>query len=983
VAKLPGIQYLERVAVRDLNTWVCICHKGQDWTGDDGKLRSGGFPGHMFQLTDDKSFRAAYNEAMFWCYKKERDTYLAQAAYLNPGPITKGFTPNADRKYPNIAGCKNLYMDMDVKPGAYATRDEADVAFWGFIDQAQIPEPTIMVGSGTGGFHAYWTLNEIFDQKIFSDLANRLVSAALQFGVVFDTACTVDATRVLRIPGTKNFKRNPAGDLVTLELDTGADIDFQMMKDALAQFKPASTSNSVRVTGASLNDDMTGGGVGKLPPIEVEKVAEFCPLIKDTLEQGGANLKDDPQWHAVGTIAYYCTEPRPTFHRLSEKNPNYNPDEADKKFNDIENQHSQERVGPYKCERIEGTGIPQCAACPYRTENTTPTALPFKHARANSNVASFANPYPNSSDLPREYYRGNDNLIYTTEEKEGGSVEKCVFKYPIFIASGFVEEAVPSHRISFDTTQGNSTRVTKTFDTAIIGDKGMFARSFSAQSLPLSGDTEVVRRFFLAYLSLLRSGVNMVDVPPFGWHVDGEGNRGFAFAGEFTSNKGTTRAKRGDSGMADRYGFAGDRAVWTNLANTIITPDRPDLAMLVASSFAAPLVHLSGQKGFIVGAFGESGVGKSTALTLNQAVWGKPLLDGLDDTDTYVFNKAGQLKHLPLLHDEIRNEQQIATFCKFVFQLTKGTERNRAFRTGQAKPTQTFETLIAYAANVSMVSAVMKKDPQEANALRIFEVPSVEKVSKNKQLTSTVAASVKLLDENYGMIGRDYAAWIGPRQLAIKAALLKFQEDFEKKYNLPQKERFWGAHIATNLLGATIATKQGYCIFPLVELEAYLVAQWRRMSAELASHVSNFSTNEALAAAIGAYISDKAERNMLILDRTSSARKQKAGSIIILNSNEGRFDKQWGTLDVSLSGVPLLLRLAGDALEKWCKDTSRPYAMLCKSMKDRVGATYNTRTIGGGTIKTRAQVKCWDIQITGSILEPIFEQYTEDYTFVP
>ena len=558
-----------------------------------------------------------------------------------------------------------------------------------------------------------------------------------------------------------------------------------------------------------------------------------------------------------------------------------------------------------------------------------------------------------------------------------------MFPYPIFLGSAFVEEAFPSHRLSFDTTQGNSVRVTKTFDTAVIGDKANFARQFSAQSLPIPGEPEVARRFFLSYLKLLRSGANMIDVPPYGWHVDGEGNRGFAFAGEFTTPKGTTRAKRGDNAMQQRYGFAGNTAVWTDLANTILTPDRPDLAMLVASSFAAPLVHLSGQKGFIVGAFGDSGVGKSTALTLNQTVWGKPILDGLDDTDTYVFNKAGQLRHLPLIHDEIRNDTQIATFCKFVFQLTKGSERNRAFRTGQTKPTQTFETLIAFAANVSMLAAVMKKDPQEANALRIFEVPSVERVSKNKQLTATVSAGVKALDENYGMIGRQYAAWIGPRHAMIKDALQKFQEDFEQKHGLPQKERFWGAHIATNLLGATIATKQGYCNFPLAELERYVVSEWRRMSVELASHASNFSTVEALAATIGAFVSDKAERNLLILDRTSTARKQKAGSIIILNSNDGRFDKQWGTLDVSLSGVPLLLRIAADALEKWCRDTSRPYAMLAKAMKDKVGAVYNTRTIGGGSTKTRAQIKCWDIQITGSILEPIFEQYTEDYPFVP
>ena len=66
----------------------------------------------------------------------------------------------------------------------------------------------------------------------------------------------------------------------------------------------------------------------------------------------------------------------------------------------------------------------------------------------------------------------------------------------------------------------------------------------------------------------------------------------------------------------------GDEQVWIDLMKLIVTPDRPDLACMVAASFAAPLVWLTGESGLLMGVPSPaSGIGKSTALLGGQAVW--------------------------------------------------------------------------------------------------------------------------------------------------------------------------------------------------------------------------------------------------------------------------------------------------------------------------------------------------------------------------
>ena len=100
-----------------------------------------------------------------------------------------------------------------------------------------------------------------------------------------------------------------------------------------------------------------------------------------------------------------------------------------------------------------------------------------------------------------------------------------------------------------------------------------------------------------SYLQLLQNkSETLITVPAFGWSLDKDKNMGFAFSGEFVSPAGTFKCTRPDEGTM-HYKAMGDERVWIELMKLIVTPDRPDLACMVASSFAAPLVSLTGESG--------------------------------------------------------------------------------------------------------------------------------------------------------------------------------------------------------------------------------------------------------------------------------------------------------------------------------------------------------------------------------------------------
>lgn len=107
-----------------------------------------------------------------------------------------------------------LWIDLDAK---------GDVMTQAKHIQHNLPTPTMIVASGSGGAHFYWRLTEVVDvssleaKTRYESLLRRL--AAYSGG---DVPCS-ELARILRVPGTRNHKHSPARD-TTLKVCASPDV---------------------------------------------------------------------------------------------------------------------------------------------------------------------------------------------------------------------------------------------------------------------------------------------------------------------------------------------------------------------------------------------------------------------------------------------------------------------------------------------------------------------------------------------------------------------------------------------------------------------------------------------------------------------------------------------------------------------------------------------------------------------------------------
>ena len=166
-------------------------------TATDGLLNIWMLPekhGYWFNFSEKNSEpeRLAAKCAVQWSSKQ--DVYFGVALHKS-GTTSRGNTKTA------------LYLPglwADVDTGEHGFESKGDALDW--LVNSSIQEPSIVVDSGSG-YHAYWLFSEMM--SIEDKLAAQLPAAWIRY---LQTKCpchldTVgDLARVLRVPGTKNWK---------------------------------------------------------------------------------------------------------------------------------------------------------------------------------------------------------------------------------------------------------------------------------------------------------------------------------------------------------------------------------------------------------------------------------------------------------------------------------------------------------------------------------------------------------------------------------------------------------------------------------------------------------------------------------------------------------------------------------------------------------------------------------------------------------
>lgn len=280
-----------------------------------------------------------------------------------------------------------IWMDVDLRGPAHKQQNLPETV----SDCAGLfpVQPTIIVNSGSG-LHCYWLFREPWDitnerQKAADLLAGfqaTIRAAATAKGWKLDS--THDLARILRLPGTKNYKTDPPAQVHVI-LSDGP----RYNQDDLDQFTQTSEPRQNR-------PDKFRRNPSDGPAWMVLDNCKFVQACRDY----AAELSE-PQWVAMLSNVARCADGPEMCHELSCTYPGYSVQETDAKIHHVLN-----NMHPQTCQYIQNVlGFNQCDNCGVKAPVSW--ALKKSLRQANQIPDDFWNPQPDEPGLSKFTDLGN------------------------------------------------------------------------------------------------------------------------------------------------------------------------------------------------------------------------------------------------------------------------------------------------------------------------------------------------------------------------------------------------------------------------------------------------------------------------------------------------------------------------------------------------------------------------------------------------
>ncbi len=855
----------------------------------------------------------------------------------------------AQRNQSTVVHLRSLFIDLDVKDKAYATPADAFKALADFIAVTGLPRPTLAVMSGGGGLHVYWCLDIALTAAEWQPLANALAEATRRHGLIVDTACTVDSARILRIPGTFNKKYGTPRPVSLLTKSVQPlDIPLPAMVTALEPYMVAAPKDAFegltpRGKLAAVSDLSAGIADRQARPVKLDTVKEACGFIRTAIDTNGATYSY-PLWHLSILMATFAEDGRAMAHEMSKGHEKYDWQTVEDMYEAKLRTKEERNMGWPKCQSVRDAGCTDCLTCPL-----------FALGKSPLNMGKTApTPFQPSeqTDLPPGYVRDDHRrIIRITADEKGETQQNLVSPYPMH--SGWVQSS--PWTLHFQTrVDHNQKDVHIAIPLIDINSEGMNKR-FGAQGLGIKRkDAHNLQEFLVSWMSTLQKiRDKVVTSAPFGWAYDNGKLLGFAYGGTLWSDKEPRPSSAPDAVLARQYGPKGELIKWMEAAALITQQGRPDLDIFIACAFGAPLLSFTGHEGALLSAYStESGIGKSTAMKVAQAVWGHPVegVQSLDDTMNSVLHKIGATRNLPLFWDELKTEEDTTKFVNLTFKITGGKEKSRLHGDGSQRELGSWQTIIMAASNDSLLDHIIRKTKTTtAGIYRVLEFTVLpQSINAPKLAPGHVSRTIGNLTQNYGQAGLVYATHLGKNEPAIREMVGKMQDALNSKLSTNPDERFWIANVAACLCGATIANQLNLTSIDLKALSRFLIKAIEEMRKVVRVSPSDMRSGTSISAVMQQFFLAHRARYLLVVDRTPLGQKTKGrppkGVVKIINP----VDRIEGVV-IQMSSGDKLMHISRNALREWLGKNGYSPTIVTQALIATWGARQMQGTLGAGT----------------------------------
>lgn len=241
--------------------------------------------------------------------------------------------------------------------------------------------------------HVYWFSERPLPPDEWLPYANGLKALVIKHGLKCDAGLTTDAARVLRIPGTQNFKTMPPRP-VKLLAPMGKDYDFSA---DLSELPTHQTISQRAVALVQRPDKWCDPALfpkqawnfpepppqpehTELPPLKIMPIAQQCAFINKAILTGGKDY-DQPQWNLTTLCATFMEHGHTLAHRMGNKHPGYTHESTEELWDRKSRERLEKGIGWPSCQAIQAAGCKACATCPHLGKIKSPLNLAKQAAK--------------------------------------------------------------------------------------------------------------------------------------------------------------------------------------------------------------------------------------------------------------------------------------------------------------------------------------------------------------------------------------------------------------------------------------------------------------------------------------------------------------------------------------------------------------------------------------------------------------------------
>ena len=729
---------------------------------------------------------------------KGYNTFFALASFTAP-----------ERKAEHASKIKSLFLDIDCGEGKdYANKTEAATALDKFLADTGLNEiGTPWIVSSGGGLHVYWPFKEEVDISVWKPVAENLKRLCKKEGFRIDAMVTGDAARVLRVPDTNNYKQSKPRK-VSIKVRGNPEVfDFEVLSKALRE----------KMNGSAYEDLPALQLPGKRPKLapnanSVKLMENSITLFKTIGNKCGQinyyrenATKDgmEPIWRGILSIAKYCEDGEEEGLAISAMHP-YEPERHMEKWNAIK--------GPYGCLKFDEANPGICEKCPHFGKITNPLALgrEVKVDNAPKEIvvekAEEINVPPikiNRPTPPKGFSYGSNGGIFVDrmlDDEDGkGKSRKQIMILPYDLYAVDILNNNGDHLVHMVAFRPEGVVDVLLPQKAVVS-KDETVKGLANQNIIAaygSGNDKNLFEYVRGCVEFVSANKRAVRVPNnCGWQPDNT----FVYNSRIFAADGTevyvpTPALENINQSTQPKGTVEN---WRKVFNMLVAKQEWQVLAMSLVGPASILMNFTGFNGCVyhLGS-SESGMGKSLALELAASFFGHPEQYRVTQSTSIVASqqRQGLLNSLPFIVDETTNKSRddFEWLPEFLLDLTqgKGKDRMKQGSNEERVNTSTWRLLVLLSSNTHVMDYLSgaRKHASQAEMFRILEL----QMNKKLKWTTAEADTLKLLKQNYGMVGQELIRWIVKNRDVAAKVLKDTQERLEKEFEATNDERYWTA----------------------------------------------------------------------------------------------------------------------------------------------------------------------------------------------